>query len=77
MITDVLAPSTTVLADAASAAGALTARLLTTALAVGLIVWGVRVRRGGHRVGGVLMIVLGVVLVLGLLSSLVNGTATR
>lgn len=60
-------------APAAETAGFLVGRLLTAAVAVLLIVWGVRARGRGRTTGGVIAIVVGAVLVLGLLASLTRG----
>ncbi len=60
-------------APAAETAGFLVGRLLIAALAVLLIVGGVRARGRGRTTGGVVAIVVGALLVLGLLASITRG----
>ena len=65
---------TTVLAaPPAETAGFLVGRIVMIAVAVLLIVWGVRLQGRGRRAAGVFVIVAGALVALGLLASLTRG----
>lgn len=60
-------------APPAEVAGYLIGRIAMTAVAVLLIVWGVRLTGRGRKAGGIVAIVAGALLALGLLASLTRG----
>lgn len=68
-----IAMITALAAPAAETAGFLIGRVLTVALAVALIVWGVRLQGRGRKTAGIIAIVVGALLALALLASLTRG----
>ncbi len=71
--------TTVLLADTAEATGVVVGRIIFIAIAVALVVFGIRMigsaTTGGRRALGIVMLVLGVLFLLGTLVSLVGGGA--
>lgn len=71
--------STVLLADAAEATGVVVGRIIFIAIAVALVVFGIRMisaaTTGGRRALGIVLLVIGVLFVLGTLVSLAGGGA--
>lgn len=68
---------TVLLADAATAAGIVFGRIIGLAIAIALVIVGIRMTRaattGGRRTLGIVLLVIGVLLVLGTVGSVSGG----